>query len=448
MKKKKIMALLTVPVLTVATMSAVVAKDIIKPNASPELLNKDVNSIKSISCTFPVKGESVNILKPSILSYISAMKEQAKNITVDDYTLHDFYVYAPANISEPTNDTDLVRVKDYFSNSSNMGKSKKVNLVFNPLNFDEGSEYEITISTKPDLSDGKVIRTVENFVSISNLHARTKYYWQVSSGTIKSEIESFVTDEGFRYITADGIANIRDMGGRPVAGGKHIKQGLIFRGGEVVYETVGKHTANITEENAAIFTEEMGIGYEIDFRGDDECGYLTESPLKTYYQKEKQLTKDIEYQRISNMGAYHYFFQMSSDDPRWQGVKNMFLAFKNANEKHVYFHCWGGADRTGTAGFLLGGLLGMSYTDLVIDYELTTYANNYRPHNVNDPTQPSGVYFFPAFINALKTEKDKSGNLYYEEGKTISKIVEDILIDKAGLTSQDIADIKANLLED
>lgn len=441
MKNKRIISLIAVPVLCAATVSFS-GKTInqVEGNTSKEIVTETLE--KSISCSFPVKNETVNILKPQVINYINAMREQAKSIQ-DDYVLHDFYVFSQQSDVNPENNTDKVRVSDFYSKSSNLGRAKKVNLVFDTENFEEGSEYTVTYGKTSDLSDGVQIKTYENFVSVTNLRARTKYYWQVSCGEVKSDIESFVTDDGFRYITANGIANVRDMGGRPVFGGKHIKQGLIFRGGEVVYVTSGQHTKNITEENAAIFTGEMDIKYEIDFRGDEESGNLTEAPLKTYYRNEKSKNIEMDYLRISNMGAYNNFFNNSPKN--WEGIKEMFLAFKNANEKHVYFHCWGGADRTGTAGFLLGAILGMSYTDLIIDYELTSFANNYRPHNVNDPEY---VYEFPAFIHALRTQKNSSGNLYWSETKTISSIVEEILIDKAGLTAQDIADIRTNLLED
>ena len=48
-------------------------------------------------------------------------------------------------------------------------------------------------------------------------------------------------------------------------------------------------------------------------------------------------------------------------------IKQVFEAFAQADQHPVYYHCYGGADRTGVVGFMLGALLGMSYTDLVID---------------------------------------------------------------------------------
>lgn len=402
---------------------------------------------KVINLSYPVKGEETNILKPSVLAYMKAMYEQAKDIP-NDYLLHDFYITGEdgANYGKVyENETDKVRVADYYNPSFNEGRSKKVTLVFESEGLAENATFRVKYGLQPDLSDAKEIETTDTYVTVENLLSDRTYYWQVISGDTASSIESFHTSEGFRMATANGIANIRDMGGRKVSGNKHIKQGLIFRGGEMVSETYtvdgSTHYGNLNEDNMRVMRDELQIKYEIDFRGDDESNNLVHSPLydDTDYS-------DIDYYRIPNMAAYDYLIKKSALNSDWLGVKQMFLAFKNAQNKHVYFHCWGGADRTGTAGFLLGGLLGMSYTDLIIDYELTSFACNYRPHNINDGKK---VYRFPSMIWAIKNAKNtQTGDYYYSADKPISQIIEEMLIDRAGLTAQDIADIRANLLED
>ena len=73
--------------------------------------------------------------------------------------------------------------------------------------------------------------------------------------------------------------------------------------------------------------------------------------------------------------------------------QEIFEALANAEEKHVYFHCWGGADRTGTIAFLLNAICGVSYTDLIIDFEITSQTNNKRCHMHN-----SSSAHFPKFL--------------------------------------------------
>ena len=405
---------------------------------------------QTISLNFPIKGEETNILRSDVVSYIKAMHTQA-NAIVDDYCLHDFYVTGGANNAqgEFTNDTDKVRVTDYASKSVDVEKSKIVTLVFDAVGFEKDAEFTVKYGLKQDLSDAKEVKTKNTFAEVSQLYANKTYYWNVTSNGVTSQTESFKTPDGFRMMTVPGVTNVRDFGGRPVKNGKHIKQGLIFRGGELVNEDYtdsesgSKHYANLNDNNKAIMREEMGIAYDVDFRGASEAGNITESPLK-------DADHDVTYTRIDNMPAYTWFYAKLRDGSfpadKKAGVKDMFMAFKNANEKHVYFHCRGGADRTGTAGFLLGGLLGMSYTDLIIDYELTSFSTNYRPHNITDT---SSYYEFPSMIYEIKhLTKPNSSELYWTATKPISQMFEEILKDYFSLTDSDITAIRTNLLED
>ena len=54
----------------------------------------------------------------------------------------------------------------------------------------------------------------------------------------------------------------------------------------------------------------------------------------------------------------------------------------------IYFHCRGGADRTGSYAFVLGALLGMSLDDLILDYEITSlsiWGTRLRKHKLFVP---------------------------------------------------------------
>ena len=69
------------------------------------------------------RREKVDILKPSVTQYISAMHEQAKGIA-DDQVLHSFYAMAPDSGTSDrhygetfTTDTDKVRIASYANNS-------------------------------------------------------------------------------------------------------------------------------------------------------------------------------------------------------------------------------------------------------------------------------------------------------------------------------------------
>ena len=231
-----------------------------------ERLNKDPEVTKKIDLSFPGQNQEIDILKPNVVKFINAMHTQAQAIE-NDYILHDFYVRASDDTENYgavfSNDTDKVRIDDYAKTSVE-SRSKNVTLVFDHTGFSESDTFTLKYGQKADLSDAKVVEGIkENFVTINNLYSNATYYWQISSGTTESEIRSFKTKAGFRMITAPGVQNIRDMGGRDVEGNKRIKQGLIFRGGELVNEDYtasgSTHPKTLNDESRRVLQEELGI---------------------------------------------------------------------------------------------------------------------------------------------------------------------------------------------
>ena len=388
--------------------------DVIKENT-----NADIQTIVGL---YPSNGQVVNILKPYATAYIRAMHEQAKGI-VNDYVINDL-------------NGDTVRIRDYCRPAFADDYSKKVMFYFDTNGGT--NTYVIDISLSQDMSNPITISEKADGYYVENLLSGTTYYWQVRStdGSETSPVYTFETESGFRMLSTANVRNFRDMGGRPVKGGKRIKQGLIFRSGEMVRETYrvngngDRHHGNLDEESLRIIRDDLNVDIQIDFRGDAEANNITESELKDEQHPE------IEYMRHP-IGAYGGLLVGEKYKPM---IKEIFLTFMNAENKHVVFNCWGGADRTGTIGFLLGGLLGMSWTDLVIDFELTSFSQNTRSHLEVEPT--SGYYDFPGLVEGIQNSP------YYSEGKEISEFVKDWLIGFAGLTAEEVETIKTNLLED
>ena len=103
----------------------------------------------------------------------------------------------------------------------------------------------------------------------------------------------------------------------------------------------------------------------------------------------------------------------------------------------IYFHCHGGADRTGTLAFLLEGLLGVSESDMAKDFELTTYSNSIHRRN------SEGGWFYKPMVKYIRS---------FAPGKTIQEQVtawaktshsEEV----PPLTDQEIQELKDLLLE-
>ena len=113
----------------------------------------------------------------------------------------------------------------------------------------------------------------------------------------------------------------------------------------------------------------------------------------------------------------------------------------------VYYHCFGGADRTGTVGFLLNGLLGVSYTDLVIDFELTSYSSINNEHIRNHKPGHEHQYDrWPALINQLKT--DTTGGYAWDNNAALAENIENFLVKACSVPQATIDTIRNIMLED
>ena len=366
---------------------------------------------KEIINVYPSNGQTVTIVKSVVADYVKAMRDIAPE--------NDYYFNDQAGIG--------VTIEDYWQWNVNYQKSKNISLIWDAKDLDI-DEFTLKLSTNSDLSNAKIYTTSNNHYTVNNLYAATTYYWQVTSSdnTYSSIVSSFITEEAPRMLSTGDVHNVRDIGGYMTSSGKRIKQGLIYRGAEANPETYtidgDYHGKNLTETNLATFRDELDIDLELDFRGEAESNYATTSSFG----------EDIKYERTS-ITAYHYAFNHPSMNHLY---KKIFEILANADKEHVFFHCWGGADRTGTIGFLLNGLLGVSYTDLIIDYEITSFAMNF----CTQEDIPDNGRYFTTMVNELKT------TYCYNGDETISECIENYLTDYIGVSDETIQTLKDILL--
>ena len=315
-------------------------------------------------------------------------------------------------------------------------ENKGVEISFDVDGSLQGKEYTITYGVDRNLKDAKTMTVSETTARLKNLFVNQQYYYQVSVDGKKSEIGTFTTGDYPRWIDARPMFNVRDMGGYMTSSGKRIKQGLIYRGGEITNkswnsgssyrgDTGGRYvnssnmmsdghikTQDDDGKSKAIFRDDMGMinGLEIDLRNSSETnGYPTTKDICNFAEN-----GDIEY-KVMSISSYDNGMKNNKTQ-----IRQVFEAFAEADEHPVYYHCYGGADRTGVVGFMLGALLGMSYTDLVIDFELTSYSSNpsrnYRSHLRNGPYN-----YWPRMVKYLKND------LGWNSSKTIEESMEDFL---------------------
>lgn len=302
-------------------------------------------------------------------------------------------------------------------------------------------EYVLKYSTSEDLADAKTKTVTEAKTTLINLLCDTTYYWRVESadGAKYSETGSFHTKGSFRDITCGPAYNVRDFGGKMTESGRKVKQGLVYRGGELTktafdgtIPNIQKHIVTCDDETIAVLHDELNIRTEVDLRT---------SGRETNNQSKSDLGDDVAFVQDPTGSGYATMWNQSNASTL-AIYKDVFKKLGAATpDNAVYFHCWGGADRTGTIAFLLDGLLGVSYLEACMDYELTSFDTIHTRIRHEAWRDNSGTYDFTALTNGMMS------STYYAEDKTFSEVVEDWMKAKVGLTDEEITSIRENLLE-
>lgn len=284
--------------------------------------------------------------------------------------------------------------------------------------YDGVSSCKVEYSESEDFADSvfEDVAVGDNECVLYNLKKATTYYLRVvivADGEEKTSdpISFGVRDLGPRVMKIDGIHNVRDLGGYVTPEGRTV-QGIIYRGGalspESYYPNVG-----LTDAGKAYMKDTLKIKTDFDLRNAAQNNGLTTSPLTgatlEYYNADGYDTG------IANKETYRKIFAALSDENRYP----------------VYLHCTGGADRTGTVSFLLNALLGVSETDLVKDYEYTSFSiYGERNSKGGEP-----AYRFAELVAAIKAYS----------GETLAEKTEKYLL-SAGVTETQIYNIRAIML--
>lgn len=334
-------------------------------------------------------------------------------------------------------DSSAIAVKNYMGNYDD---SVPVELSFE---VDESiAEETFTIRYWLENHEDEYIEVpaLNGKVSLQNLYRSSNYEWQVISSSGKmSAVDYFSTADYIRILSVKGqgdVQNVRDCGGWTTLDGKRFKQGLIYRGAEWNDHRLSNgHAQNIFGDDdpaKKILIDDLGIRCEIDLRSASEADISDmKAPVNYTYASEGD-DNWVEYHRLPTTS----YLRDTKDEASYKTIFEDYFA--NADEKPCYFHCYGGADRTGTIAFLLGALLGMSYTDLIIDYEATSFYGSLKEHNHNSDQ-------YTLFTTLLRTVQGWS---FYSPEKTLQEVVETYLTETCGVSTSAIEKIKDILLED
>ena len=283
---------------------------------------------------------------------------------------------------------------------------------------------------------------LENELYVYNLVPSSAYYWKVC-GTFdgdESATSHFTTESiSLRCVFVDGAVNTRDIGGYAAANGS-VNYGKIYRGGNL---------DSITNAGAETLKNDLKIKTEIDLRKDG--ARKNERLGLSYYKFDAGSYTDIL--DLAAWNALPAAARREFNVKYSAGIKNIFEILANEENYPVYIHCDNGADETGTVAFLINALLGVSESDLIRDFELSSFSAaagaRYRSALNADKTgfADSGVMkndktafvAFGATIDALKAA-------YGAADKSLAYAVENYLTDYVGVNHTDVEKIKKIML--
>ena len=197
-----------------------------------------------------------------------------------------------------------------------------------------------------------------------------------------------------RQLNIPAGLNARDFGGWACDGGT-VKYGMIIRGGWV------------TPADRDVLVNQCGIRTDIELRGmnDPDWDHATVS----------KLGEDISYHAYDSYAWYSFTNTELCSAIVGDVIESVL------NDKPVYIHCGAGADRTGTMVFILKAILGISQSDLDMDYELTTF------HTGSDKPRSRTNDGWIGMINQIKaksgaTFRDKAVQCVLDLGISIDDI--------------------------
>jgi hypothetical protein len=230
----------------------------------------------------------------------------------------------------------------------------------------------------------------------------------VSGGTTNVILSKRIKCIGqLRMAKLDSIANVRDLGGWKTIDNKSVKYGVIFRGSRMDDKTSG---AIISNDDKDTMLNLLGVGVDVDFRNASDLGDISSSVLGVTWVNIKSIA----------------FISTGIEQASYlSNIISTILPYLR-QKKTIYMHCAGGADRTGGTAFCILGLLGVSESDLMKDYELTSFSNGNVGVRCRNSTTTWDIPLAVSQIKAMNgdTLRDKFDSFAISGGSTQAELDE------------------------
>ncbi len=186
-----------------------------------------------------------------------------------------------------------------------------------------------------------------------------------------------------RHLPFSSVFNFRDLGGYPTAGGRTVRQGVLYRADGLF---------RLTGEDIARFGE-LNVRSVVDLRRPDELdsdGRVPHSPTVTYHNVCLQLAPwtaaDIADEEMPRYLADRYA-EIAEEGARTGAMGTVLRLIADSSRAPVVFHCAAGKDRTGVVAALVLALLDVPDETIAEDYAASrTAEDRYRVwRSVNQP---------------------------------------------------------------
>lgn len=197
---------------------------------------------------------------------------------------------------------------------------------------------------------------------LQNLLPGVTYAWRVSvlsdarEVLLTSETRTFSTEDRTpRVLHRAGWNNLRDLGGKPGAGGARTRFDRIYRA--AAYNASTAVPANYKEwpvlEQAPFFRTELDLRWG------------SENPAPA---------PDTDPEKTQFLNIPTKLYTGLLNDSGMTNYRQLMTVFANPENYPILFHCHAGADRTGTLAAMLQALLGCSRDDIRRDFVFTSFS--------------------------------------------------------------------------
>lgn len=289
-----------------------------------------------------------------------------------------------------------------------------------PFKWTATNAVKMEFSDDPSFSSSTVITFSSGTTSFNvyNLIPEVTYYYRLydSSGSVIGGLRSITPKGPVRTIKVGGVDNFRDLGGWTGEDGKTLRFGKIYRGANIDAISDKQTFINLPSGSytgSSPYYIPLGIKHDIDLRGyDNGNAKKVISEINWVNFKVKQFMYGSQSSNGSNRPGGGGSSSSDSYDVSKTGVTAAryqcalrYIINCIANDEPVFFHCIGGADRTGTLAFLIEALLGVSELDMNIDYELTSYYSSRKRTNTSDRPFKYLVRYLYSFEGSTLQEK-------------------------------------------